>query len=543
MERWKPDSEVLGKGGTAGVSSPKASAAPPSDGVDDESLFGSQTGSFSFYVLVPETSFAIAFVGGIVGSIIVGVIISKIRSMDDGLAVGLSGSILTFLVVVVTYFILRFRKVSVLMFEHGVEFVRAKRRTRMHVLEIRDLRLAEYPGVRSGAGMDRKLKLATETFRMGLESRTLLSATDPLLDLHQFLASKCATVFTVFAERGRVLRGQGWVLSKAGLAVPDRNEVLSLTQIDFVGEFDGKVGFYRKGEQEPCVAFPSTSSNIHVLMEIVRNALKAQNRTREASFASGNLGRVLFSKMLLGPKLGWLKVVSWMLVLFAAWLIGFGISAGLREWLFGFKGPPNALVDWTITLLPQAASFTGMIFLMRMGERCVLRCHEKGIFRKTMFSERELRYEEMTAFTHKMTKTYYHGVYAGTSLSMVFECEPRKIKIRYSASVRGADADLDKLRDEVSLHVARHLLSEIKAGKKVLWGKVQMQEEGFVLPRSRWKPSATPVTVRFADVRFVVQNGSLYLFWSGGKKSDLAIVCGARNFWPCFLIMQGTVKG
>ncbi len=547
MEQWQPLSDFFGKdippsvGNSAapGASSGKSTTIPPATRMGGSASFGTATGSFVFSPVVAKAPFAIVFLVGVIGSIVAGVFLKTIPSVgeDGALMIAIGGISLSILGPIVAYYIARSAKISVSMFQHGFELVRRKQTTRLHLSEIRDLRLTETLGVRNGSGANRTLLFATERQKFGLESRTSMSEVDPLLDLYQRMVTGCAATFPALAAKGQSLRGQGWVFTKDGLSVQGRNEVIALVEIDFVGEFDGKVGFYKKGEEEPGVAFPSTGSNVHILMEIVRNDLKANNRTRVGSKISENLGRVLFTKNILGTTGSLTRAFVWGFMLFVAWAIGMGLSAWLNDLLFHSKGAPNAFIRWTILILCQGVSFTFIVLWIQRSLRCMLRCHEHGVFRRTLFSERKIRFDEMTAFTNQVTKSFVNGIYAGTSMHMEFECEPKKIKIGYIGNAQGTDTALDKLSDVASLHVARHLISEIAEGKPVLWGDAQMGVDGLSFPSKKKKTE--PVMVPYEKIKFTIQAGDLYLFWKGTEDPDMTIACGSKNFWPCLLILQG----
>lgn len=534
MENWRPVSEILAA---------DDAALPAGRGVQPGAGMGTPLETYELKRPASEGFFALLFLGGLVATGVLAAVLSNFRATEDAaLVVGLAGAALSVIGPLAGYFIMRSFKVTVTVFEEGLEIKTRGRATSVAVSEIHELRLTESLGVRNGEGVDRRMTIAAGAGgKWTVESRIKLGERDPLLELYERVVLKCAEVFTMLAKEGREIRGKEWTFSGEGLTLRKSREVISLSQLDYVSEFDGNVAFHKTGEAEPFCAFEASGPNVHILKAIAIAYMRARNLTRAPSKSPGGLGRVLFTKRPINPKGAFQLVLFWIFVVIMSAIAGAILSEVVRTQLFGpFEGTgrEGEIRWWIAFVISQAVTLVLMGVWAWRGLKCMLRCHELGIFRRTLFGEKEMRFDEMTAFSNTVTRSYHNGVYTGTTMQMVFESEARRAKINYSGTMRGTDEDLNRLNETVSAHVARHLMSEIRAGNKVRWGDATLGQDGLMPKKAKAEADRVP----YKDIRCKMQEGYFYLWWKSEKKPDMTVGCGSRNFWPGLQIVQGAVE-
>jgi hypothetical protein len=89
----------------------------------------------------------------------------------------------------------------------------------------------------------------------------------------------------------------------------------------------------------------------------------------------------------------------------------------------------------------------------------VFRCHTRGVYRRSCWMSRELRFEDVGTFTYSATRLYINGGYSGTYVRMRFA--PRRgvngRAVKFNTSIKNADAELENLREHVSRMVGAHM--------------------------------------------------------------------------------------
>ncbi|PTL85308.1 hypothetical protein [Vitiosangium sp. GDMCC 1.1324] len=310
---------------------------------------------------------------------------------------------------------------------------------------------------------------------------------------------------------GASLGGKGWALDSQGLHA-DGQQPVRLRDLAGSGMFEGKVSFWRPGEELPFLSIPEASPNVRLLGTLAQR----QSTGRERPMA-GALGRILFQKKVgtVGLFLSW--GFAGCFFLGGLWgIIGFALGGGwVESALF-------LVIGWSVALW-LAAHALGRF-----------RVYELGVTRKSLFGTRTLRYSELTSFQFGATRNYYNGAYAGTTVNMRFTPGPGAKAIRHNQTIQGNDSDLDMLRDQVADIVAGHLLERLKQGEEILWGPTaRFTKDGLVVRASKLFGKGEERLAPYnAGLGFNIEQGTFHLFIGNETKAAMSVACAADNFYP-----------
>jgi hypothetical protein len=97
------------------------------------------------------------------------------------------------------------------------------------------------------------------------------------------------------------------------------------------------------------------------------------------------------------------------------------------------------------------------------------RCHEWGVRKHGLFSDERLRYRDVASFTYATGPDWATG--SRTTFRLVFKALPQQKprRVRYSVTLRNADAELENLRDQISSMLARRMIEQFQQGQPVRW--------------------------------------------------------------------------
>jgi hypothetical protein len=348
---------------------------------------------------------------------------------------------------------------------------------------------------------------------------------DPLADLVARLLDGLTQRLEDALERGGTVAGDGWRLTRGSLALghPPSETTLALSEITAVETFDDKMCVWRRGLDEACAKLPLSGRNAYLLPALLRPRIPEQTDVGGAESPTG-LGRVLFERR---PQPA-LAVI----------LIAIG---GVMSFIGVILAATGRIGN---DMLPLYLLIPGGLILVGAGVALKLsnfRCHERGVWQKSIFGQKMLRYSDIGSFTYGATRHYHNGAYTGTHLSMQFKpVSPQAgSAIRFSTTVQGDDDDLDELRNVISQAIAARMAGELAAGQPVAWTpNLEFAPQGI-----RYRPAGMFGRKEFEFLPFGsygghnMDQGVFYLFASGNPKPVTNEQCSAENFFPGFFLL------
>ncbi len=353
-----------------------------------------------------------------------------------------------------------------------------------------------------------------------------LDRPDPLGEFLDRVLLRLTDQASAVVAAGGALEGDGWELTRDGLVVRSggREKGLATEDVAAADVLDGRVCVWGRGEERPFARVPVGSANARVLLALLEGVVKANGAGRDDSV--GGLGRVLFER---GRSENPLALLLLTLLFVGAGTAVGGWAGGVRGAVFGTLG------------VCAVGSPVFLVMLLTAGN--VFRCHTGGVYRRSCWRSRELRFEDVGAFTYAATRTYINGGYAGTTVWMRFS--PRRgaggRPVTFSASVTNADAELESLREHVSRVVGARLLQRLEGGESVAWADgLRLRPDGL-----EWTASgglfgrAVTRLVPYDEIAGTdIQEGQFYLFLRGVRKAVHTAPVSAANFFPGLLVLE-----
>ena len=351
---------------------------------------------------------------------------------------------------------------------------------------------------------------------------------DPLRNLIDRLVAVLAQRLSDHIDRGGGAAGDGWRIERGHLLLgsPSQEEAIPLAELVAVEIFEGKMCLWRKGRDDAVFKAPLGSRNAHLLPILLEPRMPSPEERQQAPSTPG-LGRILFERKPQAVGIGLCVIFS-----IVAFVAGFILLA----------------VNWPkvegILFLGIAIAVSVLFALGAIVQRyMVFRCHERGVFRASLFGEKLLPYAAVASFTYSATKHYHNGAYVGTHLNMKFEplAGSGAPPISYGASVQVSDDDLEELRDFISRQLADRMAEQLSTGQPVQWTPnlvflregIQYRPAGM-LGIGRKEPHFLPYD---AYGGCNLDQGVFYLFVQGNSKAVMTEQCNAANFFPGFYLL------
>ncbi|WP_375772201.1 hypothetical protein NR798_15370 [Archangium gephyra] len=316
---------------------------------------------------------------------------------------------------------------------------------------------------------------------------------------------------------GGSLHGKDWTLDTHGLHVKGQAPV-RLGELAHVDLFDGKVSFWRSGEEMPFFAVPAASANAWLLSVMAQRQLPVRTRP-----TSGVLGRAVFQKR---KGIG-LQAVCWIMA---------GLSLWIARWLITWSWPDN----WFG--IGFGLAFGGILVLgfahLAVAHICV---YEHGVSTRSLLGNRVLRFSEVAGFQYFTVQYYLNGTYAGTRVNLCFTPGPGARSISYvHHDALGNDSDLEMLRERVSGMVAARLLERLKRGEEVPWGfHARFTKDGLVVqvPKLFGKGESQLVPYN-AELRLSMEQGTCRVFIGNETGAAMSVEASADNFYPGLKLLE-----
>ncbi|MDY3556980.1 hypothetical protein R5W24_006162 [Gemmata sp. JC717] len=356
-------------------------------------------------------------------------------------------------------------------------------------------------------------------------------------------------------ERGETVTGEGWRLdrSRLSLETPAGERAIALTDVEAVERVDAAVCVWVRGEPEPVCKLPGARRGAArlegLLLDLRSDRLPATapERDRDQLAPDGGLGRVVFARDSIFDAVSLWGRVALALV---ALLIGLALTAhGLRSVLLKRDDSSDRAALFAGPLLLVGAVWGGV--WLWANQRTSFTCYARGVVHRTWRGVRTLYYRDIGAFTYSGTRTFVNGGYAGTEVRLAFEPfdSAGGPPVRYRATFKFNDEQLDNLRDFISRTIAGHLLDRLHRGECVPWtSQLTFTAEGLAIRRDEGRGETAPRRVvpydQFAKHEF--KDGVFYLTASGPFDRPVSEPVAQRNFFPgfyLFLLLNGELSG
>jgi hypothetical protein len=364
-----------------------------------------------------------------------------------------------------------------------------------------------------------------------MENKIKAGRADPLAELTDRLLERLRKRMQDDLARGGTTSGDGWHLSRTALTLgrPPSDQQLPLSEISAVETFDGQMCVWQRGIDMAIAKLPLSGRNVYLLPGLVQPLLQRAAGQSEAAAATVGLGRVLFERrpprsLVLALEIGGITLVAVGAAMMATYLSRQNIDDGL-------------LVAGI--LLPSIGALLGLLGLW-LAFSC-FRCHERGVCKTTLFSQKTLPYDDIGSFQFSAVKHYHHGAYVGTQLTVRLRpvSADRGPGISYGVRSKGDDDDLDSLRDQVSRIVATRMSEQLQVGKSVVWTKnLQFTPEGILYRPRGFLSRKEPQLLPFAEYGgYDLKQGVFHLFARGRTKPIITEQAAAENFYPGFFLL------
>lgn len=365
-----------------------------------------------------------------------------------------------------------------------------------------------------------------------MKNNIKIGAFDPLAGLIERVLARLEQRMEQDLARGGTATGDDWHLSRSALTIgrSPNDQQLPLSEIAAIEAFDNQMCVWQRGVDLAVAKLPLSGRNVFLLPALVRPFLAPTSETEAAAEASIGLGRVLFERR---PSRGIIMVLL---------IVGIAMTASGAAMVASFASLQNmneGLLAAGLILL-VAGAVLGLLGLWL--SFASFRCHERGVCKKTLLSQKTLRYSDVGGFQFSAVRHYHHGAYVGTHVTMRFRplTPDRDAAINYSTRVQGEDDDLDNLRDHVSRALATRMAEQLRTGQTVPWTKnLEFTPDGI-----RYRPGGffgrkPPQLLPYADYGgYQLKQAVFRLFAQGNKKPLLSEQASAPNFYPGFFLLQ-----
>ncbi|MEM7454344.1 MAG: hypothetical protein AAF456_08305 [Planctomycetota bacterium] len=351
-----------------------------------------------------------------------------------------------------------------------------------------------------------------------LEDKIAAGEPDPFHGMIERISENYRQRASDALEMGAVVSGEGFALDNQILTIaPEKNpHSVPLNEITSMGIFDDELRVWRQGQDEAALSLPLSARNCYPLELLLKTRI---SEPTAEPHSAGGLGRVLFERKMAR---GWV-ITLWV---FAASSLIAGILIGIGEpWLI-----PGGLI--------LAALFAISAW---SGSRSVFRCHERGVYKRSLLGERELRYDELTSFSYGATRHYHNGVYTGTHLTLKFipPTDSGRKSLFYSTTTKHGDAELDNMRDHISGVIASKMAEMLTNNQPVQWTKnLRFAPDGIEYRPAGFLGRKDAVLLPFDQIHgFDIQQGFFMIWEHGKKKPVISEAISEDNFFPGYFVL------
>lgn len=359
-----------------------------------------------------------------------------------------------------------------------------------------------------------------------------LGQPDPLAGLISRLIRCLHTAAREAYDAGQRVEGDGWALERGELLLKSKaattvTNIRELAAVEVVGDH---IQVWRRGEEQPIGRIPSRTANAHLLLLMLQELIPEPQD--EQDLPAGSLGRLLFER---GPgghtlfALGWLITIVLGIGCILMFIRGAGLRGRRRIRLQMFAALAGAITVLLATIL-------------RLRQRGRFRRHVYGIQQKGMFGTRQVRFTEIANMSYAATRAYVHGVYAGTTLTLTFVPMPSTglRQIRYSTTVKNADSELDKLRDDVSVVIARRMHDYWLQNGSCPWMQfLKFAKDGLEYQALTFTGRKQPKLIPYESIANFTIDDMMFHIWDHEHRTPLVNEdIGQPNFYPGLVFLS-----
>lgn len=357
-------------------------------------------------------------------------------------------------------------------------------------------------------------------------NKFLLTAADPLFELLTRLNQKVRDSLDATLREGGDVEGDGWWMNRDEVHVGSgrTEQVVPTADITECAIFDNQMCLWQVGQDLAFVKFPAGSRNACLLPSLLAESVQKHQSEADSADSPG-LGRILFERKA--------KTSTRVILILVAMITGL-VSLAM---IFGAPDVVIKVFGGFMVILTAV-----LLYSARAMKRSVFRCHQRGVHKVSVFSDRQMRYTDVESFTYSATRHYHNGAYVGTYINMKFDPLPEiETKVlTYNTSINGEDEALEELRDFISRAIAARMADRLSAGQRVKWtDNLTFQPEGIEFRKGgfvgRKPPELLPLTEYHG---YGLDQGTFSLFRKDQKKPVMTESASAKNFFPGFYLLQ-----
>lgn len=408
--------------------------------------------------------------------------------------------------------------------ERGFVLLRGARRDVVAIDALESFVLHDGVALYNGRRLGLTYRLVARS-RHGRRTRLLHYAADGAEDeVGPYLLDLLPRIIDVFAARvqsGEPVRGDGWTLDASGLHVR-RAPPVPLSEVRRAGVFEGRVAIWRDRDDAPFFSTPVGGPNAMALLGIASR--HAARHTGGEPQDPSSLGLLLFEKR--SPKSH----------VMAAFGFAAAIAAGGVVWRVIDPGAAP-LGPLSVVLLGALVGLAAMNMA-----RSTFQVREHGVVKRTLYSRRVLRFDEIERFGYRAVRQYYNGAYIGTITTLLLAGPEPSRPLKHALTVRGQDDDLERLRQEVSLAVADRLRERLRREGEVRWGaRGRLTRTTLELPEKRLLGRGPVRALAYGEpLVYTLHEGRLRL-QAHGSKTVFELSTDEENFYPGLLLFEELV--
>ena len=357
-----------------------------------------------------------------------------------------------------------------------------------------------------------------------LEDRINAGEPDPFHEMIERISENYRQRASDALEMGAVVSGDGFELDNQMLTINPQKAPMSIPvkEITSMGIFDEELRIWRQGQDEAALSLPLHARNCYPLELLLKTRITAPEEQPQSTHG---LGRVLFERKMAR---GWV-ITLWVLAVLSL-----------------MAGAVMAIAEWWLLL--GGLGFAGVFVLCALnGARSVFRCHERGVYKRSLMGERELRYDELASFSYGATRHYHNGVYTGTHLTLKFipPAESGKKALYYNTTTKHGDAELDNLRDHISGVLAARMAELLSQNQPVQWTKnLRFMPEGIEYRPAGFLGRKDAVLLPFDQIHgFDIQQGFFMIWEKEKKKPVISEAISEDNFFPGYFVLLTLSQG
>lgn len=349
---------------------------------------------------------------------------------------------------------------------------------------------------------------------------------DPLLELVRRNYDRLLEQAREEFQQGQSVYGEGWILQRDELYLTKHKESIPLDDLTVVDIVDDDICCWVEGFDEAILKLEPRTANAQFLLQLLQQYLQDHPK-QEHEPDNDRLGRIIFERR---PDVSGFRVFVGFAILLAIVSLCFFVAAlAVFEWVLALLGLGCLL---GMALCIQGAAYYRVAFF---------RCHAWGVHRRTLFSDKRLRYRDVESFTYLATRHFTNGAYSGSTFFFTLDpiAEEKDKKISYFISINGVDAELENLRDQISRMIGYRMLQRVRQGESVQWTKkLRFVPEGLeILAKERRKTK--PRVLSYDEIEnFNLQEGSFYLWLKNQEDPVFEEPVSEPNFFPGFIVLN-----